>query len=285
MAEPKDRPTGGGGRDNPGAPGGVSDREVEDVEDRSRLRAPVVYEIIRREGDSEMQRPATSLWWSGLAAGLSISFSLLAQGILRQHLPDTEWRPLLVALGYPIGFLIVVLGRQQLFTENTVTVVLRSRPSFSPQSAAPRPDVEHRLRRQMAGTLIAALFCSLTPVLSPSLLDAMLAISHEALRPAWVEMMLKAVSAGFLIAAMVWLLPSAGGAKFHVICVITYVIGVGGFAHIVAGSFEGFLALVHGDIELGALLWHFTLPVLMGNVFGGTALFAVLSYAQVMKEM
>ena len=70
-----------------------------------------------------MARPALSLWWSGVAAGLSISFSLLAQAILATHLPDASWRELVIALGYPVGFLMVVLSRQQLFTENTITVV------------------------------------------------------------------------------------------------------------------------------------------------------------------
>ena len=101
-----------------------SEHEVEDIEDRSRLRVPLIYEVVRREGEEEMARPAVSLMWSGIAAGLSISFSLIAQAVLTLHLPDAPWRPLVTSLGYPVGFLIVVLGRQQLFTENTITAVL-----------------------------------------------------------------------------------------------------------------------------------------------------------------
>ena len=84
----------------------------------------MIYEVVRRLGDEEMERPNTSLWWSGIAAGLSISFSLLAQAILETHLPDTPWRPLVAGFGYSVGFMMVVLGRQQLFTESTITVVL-----------------------------------------------------------------------------------------------------------------------------------------------------------------
>src|ERR1700761_7561870 len=79
MAQTEDKPRNDASRQDDDASSGVSEREIEDIEERSRLRAPVVYEIIRREGDTEMQRPGTSLWWSGVAAGLSISFSLLAQ--------------------------------------------------------------------------------------------------------------------------------------------------------------------------------------------------------------
>ncbi|HEY3531504.1 MAG TPA: formate/nitrite transporter family protein, partial [Casimicrobiaceae bacterium] len=65
-------------------------REARQVEERSEPRTPVIYEIVRKRGDEEMARPATSLWWSGIAAGLSMSFSLLTQAILLTHLPDTS---------------------------------------------------------------------------------------------------------------------------------------------------------------------------------------------------
>src|SRR5690348_4047303 len=104
--------------------GGITEEEVKDVEELATPRTPVIYEVVRRLGGEEMQRPLTSLWWSGVAAGLSISFSLLAQAVLEMHLTDTNWRILISALGYSVGFLMVILGRQQLFTESTITVVL-----------------------------------------------------------------------------------------------------------------------------------------------------------------
>ena len=102
----------------------ITAREVEDIEERSSPRTPVIYEIVRRLGDEEMARPITSLWWSGVAAGLSISFSLLAQAIIQTHLPPSPWRPLVTDFGYSIGFVMVVMSRQQLFTESTITAVL-----------------------------------------------------------------------------------------------------------------------------------------------------------------
>ena len=81
-----------------------------------------------------MVRPAVSLWWSGVAAGLSISFSLLSQAILNLHLPGTQWRTLISSFGYSVGFVIVVMARQQLFTENTITVVLPVMACFTPRN-------------------------------------------------------------------------------------------------------------------------------------------------------
>src|SRR5690242_12821106 len=105
--------------------------EAKKVEERIALRPPVIYEIVRKRGDEEMERPATSLWWSGVAAGLSISFSLLSQAILELRLPDASWTHLVSSFGYAIGFLMVVLGRQQLFTETTITAVLPVMADFS----------------------------------------------------------------------------------------------------------------------------------------------------------
>ncbi len=110
MAEPRER------TDAAFTPDLTQDEE-KDAGALSALRPHVVDEAIRREGDKELARPSSALAFSGLAAGLSMGFSLIAEGLLRAHLPDVVWRPLIVKLGYALGFLVVILGRQQLFTE------------------------------------------------------------------------------------------------------------------------------------------------------------------------
>ena len=262
------------------------EKEQQDVVERSAPRAPVIYEVVRTTGDEEMARPATSLWWSGIAAGLSISFSLFAQAVLQTHLPDAPWSKLVRDVGYPLGFLMVVLARQQLFTENTITMVL-------PVMAKPSLAALGRMWRvwgiilaaNLVGTFLAALFCSFTPVLEPNVRDAMLAIAREAMDKPAAAMFFQAITAGFLMAAMVWLLPGAESAQFLVIVVMTYLIAVSGAAHIVAGSIESFLLVLNGEMGAGQFVAGFALPVFFGNVVGGTVLFAVISYAQVMKEI
>jgi formate/nitrite transporter FocA (FNT family) len=260
--------------------------EVQHVEERSTPPTPVIYEIVRRHGDEELQRPAVSLWWSGIAAGVSISFSLLAQAILETHIPDAPWKILITSFGYCVGFLMAVLARQQLFTESTITAVLPLTAEFTFANFS-------RLIRLWAivlaanviGTLAAALFCSFTPVLTGELLNGMLSISRALPQLSWPRMFFGGISAGFLMAAMVWLMPGAESSRFQVITLMTYLIAIGGFPHIVAGSMEAFLLIVNGEWGLTGMLMNFAVPVLLGNMIGGTALFAVLSYAQVMKEI
>jgi len=264
----------------------ITEKEAVDVEDRSSPRTPVIYEIVRRLGEEEMSRPVTSLWWSGLAAGLSISFSFLGQAILRAHLPDSNWAVLVTSLGYSVGFLMVVLSRQQLFTESTVTAVL---PVMANTTLASL----WRLFRlwgvvlvaNIVGTFIAALICTFTPVLTPELKAAMLDIAGKIMGHGLLEMTFRAIASGFLIATMVWLLPSAEAAQFHIIVVITYIIAAGDFMHIIAGSVEAFFLVLNGQLGIQSMVAEFFIPVLVGNVIGGTALFALIAYAQVMKEI
>jgi formate/nitrite transporter FocA (FNT family) len=233
-----------------------------------------------------MGRPATSLWWSGVAAGLSISFSLLAQAILQSHLPDASWRPLVASMGYTVGFIMVVLSRQQLFTENTLTVVLPVMANMTPRNFVLMARIWLIvLLANLLGTLFAAVFCTFTPVLTPELKDTMIGISRHLVGHGWLDMFFKGISAGFLIAAMVWILPGANAAQFHVIALMTYLIAAGGFMHIIAGSMEAFLLVVNGELGAWSMVTAFFVPVLLGNIVGGTALFALISYAQVMKEI
>jgi formate/nitrite transporter FocA (FNT family) len=265
---------------------GINKQEVRDIEEMSSPRAPVIYEVVRRLGDEEMERPITSLWWSGVSAGLSISFSLLAQAILEMHLPDTPWRLLIAGFGYCVGFLMVILGRQQLFTESTITAVLPVLSKVSWQSIWGMARMWLIvLIANLTGTLFAAMFCTFTPVLPADLLAGMLKISSALLSLGWWNMAFRGVTSGFLIAAMVWMIPSAENAKFLVITLMTYLIAIGGFTHIVAGSMEAYMLVLNGEWEWWRMLGQFLLPVLLGNMIGGTALFALISYAQVMEEI
>lgn len=257
-----------------------------EIEQRARLNTPKIYEILRREGEEEMERPAVSLWWSGVAAGLSMSLSLLTQTVLQSHLPDTAWRPLVTSLGYTTGFLVAVLARHQLFTENTITAVLPVASELTLRNLLRMGRLWGVvLAANFAGTLAAALFYFYAPVIDPGLRGAMLEIAHHALEPAPAAMFFKAIGAGFIIAAMVWLMPSAQTTQLHVIVLMTYLIAAAGFAHIVAGSLEAFMLVLDGRLALWPMLSGFVAPTLAGNIIGGTLLFALISYGQVAKEM
>jgi formate/nitrite transporter FocA (FNT family) len=260
--------------------------EEKSVTKRRRLRAAVVYEIIRTEGEGELARTFGALWWSGLAAGLSIGFSVLSQAMLMASLGDLPAADTISRVGYAVGFLIVILSRQQLFTENTLTAVL--------------PVIARRewrwfwvlarlwaivLAANLVGCLLFSLFLAFSGALSPQVTAAVATIAHELMSNSPTDRFGKGIAAGWLIAALVWMMPSAEGTEIFVITLITYLIALGGFTHVIAGSAEAFYAWLTGVEPFSRILFGFFLPTLAGNVAGGTVLFAVLSHAQVREEI
>ena len=259
----------------------LTPQEQKDVERRSAPRTEVVYEAIREEGAGELERSSSALAWDGLAAGLSMGFSLVAEGLLRSRLPDAEWRPLVAKLGYSAGFLIIILGRHQLFTENTLTAVL---PLLQRKDAETLLNVLRLwavvLIANLAGAFLFAFTISHTELFEPNVRGAFTEIAREALKGWWALTLLKGVFAGWLIAMMVWMLPASESARFFVVIFMTYLVAIGGYAHIVAGAVEVFYAALAGAASWGDCL-GWLLPTLAGNILGGTTLVAALGHAQV----
>jgi formate/nitrite transporter FocA (FNT family) len=274
------------GEEIPEAKVGLSRAEKSHVKGGTRLRAVVVYEIVRTEGEGELGRTFPALWWSGLAAGISIGFSFLTEAVLAAHLPDFEWKTIIAKLGYAVGFLVVILGRQQLFTENTLTAVL---PVITRRSLNWLIGMLRLwtivLAANLVGCLIFAAAVSSARMVSPEVTTELHAIVQAMMQNTPWMMFAKGIGAGWIIAALVWMLPSSEGAEFAVIGLMTYLIALCGFTHVVAGSAEALFGVLTGDITLQNAVFGFFLPTLAGNVVGGTVLFAVLSYAQVRTEI
>ena len=254
----------------------------------TRLSAREVYQSIRYDGEEEMARPLGSLWWSGIAAGIAIASSVVAKGLLHLELPDSPWRTVLEDFGYCAGFVLVVLGRMQLFTENTITVVLplMARTSWHALFCTLRLWGVVFVAN-MVGTFVAAGFVVLVgKAATPDHLAAMLTIAeHAIVGRDFLTMLLLAVPAGFFVAALVWMLPNARGFEIWVIVLPTYLIAIGGFAHVVVGSMEVWLLVLSNELQVVDGLRGFIAPALLGNILGGTVLFSLLAYGQVRLEI
>jgi formate-nitrite transporter family protein len=260
-------------------------RDDEEAEEKSAPSAHVVYEAIRKEGRHELERSVSSLAWSGLAAGLSMGFSFVTQAQLEAQLPTAKWTPLVATLGYSVGFLFVILGRQQLFTENTLTVIL---PLLTRKQARDFFLVARLWAVVLAANLIGGLIFSLvlakTAAFEPGVHQAFDALANKAGTFSFAVTVLRGIFAGWLIALMVWLLPAAETARLWVIIIVTYVVGLCHFPHVIAGSTETFYLALTGGRPWSAVLGGFILPALIGNTIGGVTLVAGLAHAQIVGD-
>jgi len=246
------------------------------------LDQKITYDVIRREGDKELERPLSGLWWAAVAGGLSMGFSFVTEALLRSHLPDAEWRPLVTKLGYPVGFLIITLGSQQLFTENTITPIVPLLVSYTTQKLKKILALQGvALWGNLFGALLFAAALAFTDVFDPKTRETFAAIGEEALRNGFLTTLASGIFAGWLIALMVWMLPASAGSQVSVIVVMTYLVGIGGFAHVVVGSIETLYLVLTGRIAMTMYLSRFFAPALIGNVIGGFVLVTWLNHAQV----
>jgi len=264
---------------------GLSADEEQEVSLNQPPRAAVLHEIIRYQGDQELERTLAALWWSALAAGLSMGLSLMAMGLFYARLPEGDSAQVIASIGYSAGFLAVILARQQLFTENTLTAVL-------PVMTTPTLANFGRLLRlwsvvllgNLAGTLLVAWVMLELPIFDSKTDVAFLEVGRKVMMNDVSQMFAKGIVSGWMIATMVWMIPSMEHAKIWIILMITYLMALGDFTHIVVGSVEVSYLVWAGDETWSSFWLEFALPTLAGNIIGGSFIFGLISHAQVRSD-
>ncbi len=269
-------------RDEKGNPTTADPETQQKAKEEESLDAAATHEVVRIEAEKELERAASALAWSGLAAGLAMGFSFVTEAVLRAHLPEADWRPLISKLGYPVGFLIVILGSQQLYTENTLEPMV-------PLLTEPTRERFRKVARlwgivflaNIVGTLIFSLVLAKTSMFEDKIKSNFLAIGLEAVEPSAGTIFIRAIFAGMLIALMVWMLPAAKTAHFWVITIMAWLVGAASLAHVIVGSVETSYLMWTGAASFGTWLGHFLVPALVGNTLGGVGLVALVNHMQV----
>ena len=264
----------------------LSGLEQEQANKSSQPGPLVIHEVVRDEGLAELDRSFNGLAWSGLAAGLSIGFSFLMQAAIQAGLPDAPWRRLVAGFGYSLGFLIVVLGRQQLFTETTLTAVIPVLTERTPRMLGRMLRVWGIvLAANLVGTAALGALLAQPGSMPAAMVTAMDDIAGHTMPSSFGHGVLMAAFAGWLIGLMVWMLPGAGPSRPLIIILLTYAIAACGFPHVVAGSVEAAYSVAAGHASIGAYFGRFLAPTLAGNCIGGTLLAALLNHAPIAGEL
>lgn len=257
------------------------EKKEDEIIERTSPPGEVVYEAVYAEGEHELHRSSAELALSGLAAGLSMGFSMVGQALLEMHLPETRWAPLLTNFGYSVGFLIVILGRQQLFTKNTLTVIL---PLLRKRKVGMLGNVGRLwaivLLMNLVGAFAFAWLACHSNVFAPEVRLTFLKIGRAAIQPDFATLLWRGIVAGWLIALMVWLLPFAESARVWVIIILAYMVGLAQLPHVIAGSVETFYLVAAAEVSFAKCIGLYLVPTLIGNVIGGVAIVAVGAHAE-----
>ena len=240
-----------------------------------------ILDVARSVGEDELKRSSAGLAFSGIAAGSTLGLTGLAVAIALVTVGDVTGAALIAGLFYPLGFIAVIVGRQQLFTENTlfpVILVLEERRHLR--------DTARLWAVVLAGNQVgAAVFgaiAGLTPALPVDVADQLAELGVKAAEGGFATLFWSGVVGGWIIALMAWMVSGAQGtiAQIAIVFVMTVPLGLGGFAHSVAGAGEILTATWAGDLGSGEYV-AWLVPATLGNIVGGVVLVTLLNYAQV----
>lgn len=249
----------------------------------TRLSADEIYENVSTAAEEELERPISALAWSAVAAGMIIAFSFFAAAYLGTLAPE-PWKHAAQSAGYPLGFIFVVLARNQLFTENTLEPII-------PLLQKPTAPVFRKVLAlwgavfagNIAGALVISWAASSTRLFDAPMSAALLGLARSATEGGFAVVAYRAVFAGWLIALMAWLVASTHDTVAQVILIwlTTAPIAAFGFRHSIAGAVEAFYRAFSGDAPWSTMLGGFLLPAVLGNIAGGVLLVALLNHGQV----
>jgi formate/nitrite transporter FocA (FNT family) len=252
-------------------------------ESGTRLSAGEIHENVLVQAEDEMKRPALDLLWSAVTAGLTIGWSFVG-GAYASTLVAPEYRKAAQAAVYPLGFILVIIGRNQLFTENTLEPVI-------PVLDHPTGEKLSKMLRlwgivlvgNMLGAAAFALLFAHTNVVAQDVGAQMREMSVTSLEGAFGSQFFHAIFAGWLIALTAWLVSATSftGAQIALIWLTTAPIAALEFRHSIAGSVEAFYAAASGLATWVTALWGFAVPAVLGNIVGGVFFVAMLNHGQV----
>lgn len=240
-------------------------------------------EIMQRllaSADEEIAHGKRELFFSGLTAGFAIVITFIGYAVGHAYFPDNHF---LASLLFPIGFIYIIVGRYQLFTENTLPPVklVMTRLASLPMLLRLWAVV---LVGNVLGAAFGAFILANTHVLSADAMTAGTDLTKHALSVGWWNLFFKALFAGWIVAGVVWMCVAARDmmSRLVIIYIGFYLIAAANLNHIVTAVCEVFFFAFLGISGPGilALTWAFLVPVLLGNTAGGVLLFTFIGYAQ-----
>ncbi len=249
---------------------------------RDRFSTDEIFQRIVAVADEEVTSGARELFFSALAAGFAISITFL---LYASMYGATGGHPVLSALLYPLGFVYIIIGGYQLYTENTLPPVALTLERLVSLPAL----VRHWgivLAGNFAGGAFGAAVLAWGGVLSPESAQAAAALAGKGLQTAWWSLFAKASFAGLIVAGVVWVEYAAQDTitRLVVVYLAFLAIPLGDLFHVVVSFTETVYMVALGEMAARVGLTHFVLPVLLGNTVGGVVLVTVVNYFQTTEE-
>lgn len=251
------------------------------ADESTRRSAREIFEEVENNAHEELKRSATALAFSGVAGGLGMGLTGLGVASAQAILGEGRWQELVALMLYPVGFISVIIGRAHLFTENTlypVALILSE-----------RKHVLDTLRlwiivfvANVFGALAFSVLAIKTGALQPQISDALVRLGTRAVQGDSSHIFWSAVIGGWLIALMAWIVTASHWTigQVAIVWTLTFIVGLGHFAHCIASSGEILSAAWAGSVGTAQYL-HWLAMATLGNIVGGVTFVTILNFGQV----
>lgn len=259
----------------------MTNQHGETAEETRRLTAHEILQAALDNARSELGRSVSKLGFAGVAGGITMGLTGLGVASARAILGDAGWHELIAYLLYPVGFIAVIIGRAQLFTENTlypVVLVLDERRNLLKML---------RLwivvfAANIAGAWIFAVLMAKSSALRSEILAQLIKLGVMATSSTPAHYFWSGVVGGWLIALVAWTVTASHWTigQLAMIYLLTLLVGLGHFAHCIASSCEILTAVTFGSVGLTSYL-QWLLFATLGNICGGVVIVSLLNYGQV----
>jgi formate/nitrite transporter FocA (FNT family) len=253
--------------------------------DTSRLTAPQIFHAAQESARKELRRSSTKLMFSGIAGGLVMGLTGLSVAAVRAVLGPGQWQEFVSFLVYPTGFIAVIIGRAQLFTENTLYPVLlvldeeKNRARYLTETLRLWGVV---FASNVAGAFLFSVLAMKTGALPPNISAQLADLGRLAVTGTASHYFWSGIIGGWLIALVAWVVTASHWTigQVMMIWLLTFVVGIGHFSHCIASSGEILSTVVDGGLSTGTYL-HWLLFATAGNIVGGVIMVSMLNYGQV----
>jgi formate-nitrite transporter family protein len=228
----------------------------------------------------ELQRPVAGLIISGLLAGIGIGvgvFLIVAIMTLADNSLPYLVVSILAANAYSVGFILVIMGRMDLFTEYTTLALLPLLDREASFFLVARMWTLVYFSNLVGCLLFAILIVLLGPALKVAETDVFLSLAHEIVEHPWWVIVLSGSIAGWLMGLLSWLVTASRDTISQVLFVwlIGLTIGLGRLHHAITGLLEVMAGMLAGASIIFADFGYFLMWTTFGNIIGGV-IFAVL---------
>ncbi len=249
--------------------------------DTSRPNAHEIFKQAAENGRDELQRSPHALAISGLAGGLTMGLTGMSVAIVRALLPAGPLTEFFSYFFYPMGFIAVIVGRSQLFTENTLYPVVLVLTDGR--------HVRNTLRlwavvfvSNVAGAFLFATLAVKAPTLEPKVVQEFIRMGTEMVAASPANIFWTGVFGGWLIALVAWVVTASQWTIGQIVMVwlLTFIVGAGHFAHCIATSNEIIAAVFAGPVPIASFFRWLAIAT-AGNIMGGVIMVSLLNWGQV----